>query len=142
MWDFGRWTVIAGCGVAILALMGWWIGRTADGAIGAIQAVDQAPGTPVVLSLLTVIAIDGPEAYTVGHAALRIPVVGPTDALVVGSEVTVGGVVEPGRIRASWVEPAPSRPAKRRLGLAGLSVAALLAVGAVRIRPGGLAIRG
>jgi hypothetical protein len=125
-----------------LALMMWWGMGTAAGEIGAVRVLDRPPGTSVVLSLLTVLSIDGPDQYVLGHAALRIPVVGPTAERVVGEEITIGGVVEEGRVRELWAETAPGRPEKRRLGLLGLAAAAALLGSAVRVERGGLALRG
>jgi hypothetical protein len=126
----------------LLAVMGWWMAATARGEVGAFAVLDAPPGTEVVLSLLTVVSVDGPDRYTVGHAALHIPVVGPTTGIAPGREITLGGVVEAGHVRAAWVQPAPARRAKKGLGLAGLALGAALAAGSVRIGRSGLSIRG
>lgn len=123
-------------------VMAWCVGATSTGRLGATTVLDEPVGTEVVLSLVAVRSIDGPDTATVGHAALQIPIVAPTDTLVVGTEVTIGGVVEDGFVRARWVEDAPARPAKRRLGLVGLAVAGVAFVGSVRWGRGGFAVRG
>jgi hypothetical protein len=123
-------------------VMAWCVGATSDGKLGTLTVLDEPIGTEVVLSLVAVRSIDGPDTCTVGHAALQIPVVVPTDLLRLGTEVTIGGVVEDWFVRARWVEDAPGRPAKRRLGLIGLAVAGTLFAGSVRPGRGGLAVRG
>jgi hypothetical protein len=128
----------AGC----LWLMVWWIRELDSGEIGAIDVLSEPAGSEVVLSLLRVISVEGPERYVVGHAALRIPIAAPSAERVVGEEVTIGGVVEGDHVRAAWVEPAPDRPLKYRLGLAGLALAAVLFVGATRVTRRGLVLRG
>jgi hypothetical protein len=126
----------------ILWVMLWFADATATGRLGVVTVLDEPVGSDVVLSLVGVRSLDGPDRYTVGHAALQIPVVGPTEGLRAGEDVTIGGVVDDGFIRARWVEHAPARPAKRRLGLIGLGVAGVVFLGAVRVGRGGLAVRG
>ena len=140
--DRARPAVLLAALAGIGWVMAWCVDATASGRLGVQNVLDEPVGTEVVLSLLAVRSIDGPDTCTVGHAALRIPVVVPTDTLAVGSEVTIGGVVEDGFVRAMWVEDAPARPAKRLLGLVGLGVAGAVFAGGVRVGRGGLAVRG
>jgi hypothetical protein len=127
--------------LAIFAAMAWWARATASGAVGATATLDAPIGSEVVLSLVTVLRLGGPRAYVVGNATLEVPVIGPTAGLVRGEDVTVGGIVEAGHVRARWLEHAPDRRAKKGLGLLGLAASALIAAGSVRVAPGGLAIR-
>jgi hypothetical protein len=127
---------------ATLGLLLWWARMVQSGAVGELSVLERPEGEEVVLSLLEVLSIEGPEDYVLGHGALRVPVRGPTEHLVLGSEVTVGGVVEGGRVRASWVEPAPGRPAKHMLGIVGLLLGFGLMAGGVRPSREGLVLRG
>lgn len=129
---------VAGC----LYMMGWWNAGTARGAIGATGVTDQPDGTEVVLSLLRVEAIPAPGELVVGHAALHIPVRADTSARTVGEEITIGGVVQGGVVRAAWIETAPQRPLKHALGVVGLIVGAALWVASVRWTSSGFALRG
>lgn len=140
--DRARPAVLLAALAGIGWVMAWCVGATSSGRLGVTTVLDEPVGTEVVLSLVAVRTIEGPDTCTVGHAALRIPVVVPTDTLTVGSEVTIGGVVEDGFVRAQWVEDAPARPAKRLLGLVGLGVAGVVFAGAVRVDRGGLSVRG
>jgi hypothetical protein len=137
----GRRVVFGGSVIAILAVMAWWLGATADGRVGATATLDEPVGTEVVVSLLTVLRIDGPNAYVLGNATLEVPVVGPTAGLSVGEDVTVGGTVAAGHVRARWLEHAPDRRAKKRLGVLGLAAAGGLALAGVRPTRAGLVIR-
>jgi hypothetical protein len=137
----GRRVVFGTALLAILTTMGWWMGATADGRVGATATLASPVGTDVVLSLLTVLRIEGPSAYVVGNATLEIPVVGPTAGISVGEDVTVGATVEQGHVRARWLEHAPDRRAKKRLGILGLGTAAAIGGAAVRLTRGGAVIR-
>src|SRR5262245_31159786 len=88
--------VALGLAACLLGLMIWWARMTEAGRIGSVAVLDRPAGSEVVLSLLTVLSIDDPHHYVLGHAALRIPVEGDSGGLVVGEEVTVGGTVEGG----------------------------------------------
>ncbi|MEZ4237476.1 MAG: hypothetical protein R3F59_15280 [Myxococcota bacterium] len=125
-----------------VATMAWWVRAIELGRVGAVATLQQPAGTELVLSLLTVLRIEGPTRYVVGNATLDIPVEGPTDGLVVGEDVTLGAVVEGDHVRARWLEHAPARTGKKRLGLVGLAAAAALAGLGVRPVRGGLALCG
>jgi hypothetical protein len=140
--DRSRLWILLLAAPATLALLLWWARMVAAGAVGEQAVLERPEGEEVVLSLLEVISIEGPEDYVLGHGALRVPVRGPTEHLVVGSEVTVGGVVQQGHVRASWVEPAPGRPAKHLLGIVGLVLGLSLMTSVVRASPAGLVLRG
>jgi hypothetical protein len=142
MRDRSRLLILLLAAPATTGLLLWWASMVQSGAVGELSVLDRAPGEEVVLSLLEVLSIEGPEDYVLGHGALRVPVRGPTEHLRVGTEVTVGGVVEEGWVRASWVEPAPGRPAKHALGILGLLVGFLLMAGVVRPSREGLVLRG
>lgn len=128
----GRLAYLGVAGAAMAASMVWWGWAATTGRTGLVAVLAQPPGTDVVLSLVTVRAIDGPDRYTVGHAALAIPVIGPVDGLTVGEELTVGGSVGAGAVVASWIAPAPDRTRKKRLGLTGIAVGAALAFASLR----------
>ena len=140
--DRARPAVLLVAVAGIVGIMAWCVHATATGRLGVASVLDEPLGSEVVLSLVAVRAIEGPDRCIVGHAALEIPVVGPTDGLGVGEEVTIGGVVEDGFVRSRWIEDAPARPAKRRLGLVGLGIAGAVFLGSVRPGRGGLAVRG
>lgn len=123
-------------------MMAWWGAGTARGAIGAGGVREQPDGTEVVLSLLRVESIPSADRMVVGHAALHIPVEVNTAGRTVGEEVTVGGVVHDGVVRATWVQTAPARPYKLALGVAGLAIGAGLWAGSVRRTPSGFVLRG
>jgi hypothetical protein len=128
--------------VAIALLLAWWVRATADGRVGVLRILDEPPGSEVVLSLLRVRSIDGPDRYVVGKASTSIPVVGTSAGLRVGEELTVGGVVGEGFVEERWRAPAPARPAKKALGVAGLLIAAVVLGVGVRRSPEGLVPRG
>lgn len=134
--DRARPTMALALLAALALLCAWWVRATADGRIGNFRVLDEPLGTDVVLSLQRVLSVDGPDRYVVGNAAVRIPVQGPTAGLVVGEEVTVGGVVGSGAVVAAWTREAPARPAKRALGLAGLALGCGVFALGVRGRPG------
>lgn len=127
---------------ALALLLVWWARATADGRVGIARVLDAPAGTAVVLSLLAVRSVDGPDRYVVGRGPLEIPVAGSTVGIVVGEELTVGGIVADGHVVERWRAPAPARPAKKALGIAGLLLAGgVLSLG-VRATPRGLATRG
>jgi hypothetical protein len=117
--------VAALAGILALHLAGWGV-AVREGWIGDRRILEQPVGTPAMLSLRRVLAIEGPDRYVVGDATLRVPIVGPTAGLVVGKDVTIEGAVGEGVIVESARHAAPARDAKRGLGLVGLALAALV----------------
>lgn len=140
--DRHRWRSASVLLIGVVATFAWWWSAAAAGRIGSVGVLDHPPGSEVVLSLLTVLEVAGPDRYVVGNAALRVPVAGPTASRVVGEEVTVGGVVEAGLVRERWVKQAPGRPAKRLLGLLGLAAGAVSWWAGARPTRGGWVLRG
>lgn len=139
--DRSRLPLLLGASLGTILLLLWWGRGVREGTVGQLQVLDRPEGTEVVLSLLRVISIEE-EGYVVGQGTLRVPVRGPTEHLRVGEEITVGGRVEGDAVRASWVEPAPGRPAKRALGLLGLAIAGGLLLASVKPTRRGLLLRG
>lgn len=128
--------------VCAVVLVGWWIRAIDLGRLGDQRVLASPDGTTVVLSLLRVRSIVGPDRFVVGSATLDVPIEGPTADLVVGQELYIGGTVVDGRVVQAWREGAPNRPAKWAFGLLGVAAAALLAVGAVTPTRAGLVVRG
>lgn len=136
-----RWAAAPVAALLVL-LMGWWTWASATGIVGYRGVRSMEDGSPVVLSLLRVDAIQGADRYTVASGATLLEVSGSTVGLAVGDDVTVGGTVERGVVVEHWREAAPSRGHKRLLGLAGLLTAAVLLPIGIRRQPEGLALRG
>ncbi len=126
----------------LAADLAWWGWASDAGRIGHARVLERPEGTEVVLSLLRVMSVEGERRYVVGSATLRVPVEGPTDGLVPGVEVTVGGVVRGDHVEERWRELATGRAAKKALGFAGLGLAGLVALLTLRLERGGLAVRG
>ena len=142
LFDLSRLMLLLGPGLTTIVFMGWWGMQVSEGTVGDQGVLGHAPGETIVLSLLRVISIDGPSSYTVGQGSLVVPIEGPTGRLAVGAEVTIGGVVQEGSVRASFVQTAPGRPKKRALGLVGLALGGALFAASVRPSAGGLRIYG
>jgi len=102
-------------------------------------------GREVVLSLVRVAEIHGPAHYAVEKGALRFEVRGPTAELLVGSEVSIGGVWRgaQGGLEQTWVEDrTDGRRGKRWLGGVGLLLVFGVFGTSVRWTREGLALRG
>lgn len=91
-------------------------------------------GETITLPLQVVTAIEGPERYQVGRARGRMPVVGSTEALSVGDEITLVGVRTEAGLVPELVEAHPLRWTKRVLGLVGAVVLAGLLLLAFTLR--------
>ena len=122
----------------LIALMGWWSWLQHDGQIGFSRMMKRpgsVDGQQVVLSLVEVTAITATDRFEVERGSAHFEVKGPTTGLVVGEEVSVGGVFHANgsQVDQAWLVHATMRPWKRRLGYAGLVVlAGMLAVGVRR----------
>lgn len=102
-------------------------------------------GAEVVISLKRVVSIEGPNHFTMDNASLTLSIEGPTDGLLVGEEVSVGGIYDaPSKtIRSQWIEHrAEGRAAKRLLGVAGLFLTGCMVLLTVRRDPDGWVLRG
>lgn len=127
--------------VALLVLLGLLGALLAWGAAGPPRA--PRPDRPAVMSLVTVVAVDGPGRFEVSSGRRSTWVISPADGLAVGDEVTViGRFGRDAALHASQVVPAHDRPDKKRLGLVGLLLVGLLLPSWFRWSAGGLAIRG
>jgi hypothetical protein len=126
----------------LAAELAWWTWATDTGRIGNVRVLQQPDGAEVVLSLQRVMSVVDERHYVVGNATLRVPVEGPTAGLSPGVEVTVGAVVRDGYVEERWRELATGRGAKKRLGFAGLGLAAVVALLTLRVERGGVAVRG
>lgn len=141
-----RWLGILTCLGLIVALGGRY-GRMAtslpDGVAACLADPAAHDGTPLVLPVWTVTAVDGPRRYHVGRVVRDVVVEGDTRGLARGQTITLVGdfraadavVVERRR------EIHHLRPWKTRLSLLGLVLATALAPVVFRWRDGYLELR-
>jgi len=113
----------------LAALMGWWSWLQHDGRVGYHRMTKRPlsmDGQQVVLSLVEVIAINGADLYEVEQGSAHFEVRGPTAGLVLGEEVSVGGLFHASgaRVDEAWRTHGTLRPWKRRFGYMGLVVIA------------------
>lgn len=139
--------VVLPLAVAVLvSLCGYWIHLNLDGQMGVARLMKRSQehhGEAVVLSLVTVGALFD-DRYEVEEGTLTLTVLGPTDDLVPGREITVVGTwdAEQDAVVAREVHEAHGRPAKKRLGLLGLALTGLLVPAWFRLGPDGVRLRG
>lgn len=131
----------------LVGLGAWWAGLVQDGTIGNAGLVldpHARDGDRVVLSLVRVLEVQGPERWRVAEGDLHLDVIGASVGRRVGEELTVVGRWDAGRcaVVAEEVHPAPGRRGKKLLGIAG--IAALVALLPLWMRPTreGLTLRG
>jgi hypothetical protein len=141
-----HWFGLASAGT-LGALVVWWCVLHAYGWHDYGVEVGSAgiDGERVVLSLVRVVAIDGPQGFDVEKGSDTVRVLGPSSGMAVGDELSVGGVwrVEAHAVESAWIEQhTEGRRAKRLLGGLGM----LMAMGAwlwvVGGRPGSWRLRG
>jgi len=122
-------------GLLLVLLCAWWSWQVHDGRIGDnrfMKRPQTLDGQDVVLSLVEVTAVQGADRYEVEKGTLHLTVLGPTEALTVGEEVSVGGQFSAGpmEVEERWRVGGELRPWKRRLGVLGLLLTGgLLGVG-------------
>jgi len=145
------WPIRLALAVALLAFLtglgAWWAGLVQDGTIGnagLILRSEERDGDRVVLSLVRVLEIRGPERWRVAEGDLELDVIGPAAERRAGEELTVVGRWDAERraVVAAEVHPAPGRRAKKWLGVAGLVALAALLPLWIRPSRGGLRLDG
>lgn len=136
------------CGLTLLLMAGQFVyAHTVgnQGYRGYIEGRPELDGTEVVLSLMQVSAIQDANHYQLMEGGVVLNVEGPTQDLVVGHDVTVGGRYDASTrtTHAEWVEQrGAGRVAKMWLGILGVFLSLVLVAMSVRPAPGGLVIRG
>ncbi len=133
--------------VLLALLTSWWSWLQYDGRVGyevMMKRPASLDGQEVTLSLMEVTAITDANHYDVKKGGVHLEVRGPTAGLVVGEEVSVGGVFHAsGRwVDEGWRADAPLRPWKKRFGYVGLIVIAGLVAFGIRREGRELAVVG
>ncbi len=109
--------------IALVGIFAYWSRLASTGQLGAPGPGDARDGEEILLTLVAVDGIDGPDRFVVLQGAERVAVLGASAQVAVGEDVTLAGTwVEADQaIRLDWLEHAPGRGAKKRLGLVGLA---------------------
>lgn len=115
--------------MALIGIVAYWARLATTGSLGAPGPGDALDGQEILLTLVAVDEVPGPDRFVVLQGAERVAILGASDEVIVGEDVTLAGTwVEAERaIRLDWLEHAPGRGAKKQLGFVGLAflVAAL-----------------
>ncbi len=108
----------------LVGIFAYWSHLASTGQLGAPGPGDARDGDAILLTLVAVDRVDGPDRFVVLQGAERVAVLGASAQVTVGEDVTLAGtwVAADDAIRLDWLEHAPGRGAKKRLGLVGLVV--------------------
>lgn len=140
-----RWTLAAFTALLLATAGAWMFVRITvkQGYPAYVADADQHDGDELVLSIFRVDEVVDGEGYIVEKGFLYVPIRGPTDGLVVGQEISVGGAFQADDLVVveDWREIHHWRKAKKALGVAGLAVIGLGWPAVFRLRRWGLEAR-
>lgn len=118
----------------------WW--AQVSGGLGPAGLGEVTEGAEVTVTLYEVGELQPPDRYRVRRGGIGIDVLGSTDGLRVGDELTVHGTIRNGLLVEAWRDEAPLRAAKKRLGFLGLALVGVVGWATLRWRRAGIDLRG